>query len=130
TRIQAGLAAGYLLGGDRSKAEAALVQALESFATITKPSTVEAPTMKQIHDSEGRPNAGLPDVSPLQSAAAAAVQLARLQASLDQQQAGWQTLLQAWDFTAGMAPDLTSISTLVDEFDKQKSRAEAKLYRQ
>src|SRR5690606_18882703 len=36
TRLQAGLATGYLMGGDRSRAEAALSQALESFGTISK----------------------------------------------------------------------------------------------
>src|SRR5690606_12356780 len=46
-RIQTGLATGYLMGGDRSRAEAALGTALETFATISKPTAVEAPTMKQ-----------------------------------------------------------------------------------
>src|SRR5690606_14513203 len=130
TRLQAGLATGYLMGGDRSRAEAALAKALESFATISKPAAVEAPTMKQIHDSDGTPNAGLPDNSPLHSAAVGALQLARLQAALDQQEPGWQTLLQAWDFTAGIAPNLAPVSSLVNEFDKQPSRAKGKLYRQ
>src|SRR5690606_6309874 len=98
----------------------------------SKPEPIDAPTMKQIYDSDGKPNAGLPDSSPLHSAAVGALQLARLQATLDQQEAGWQTLLQAWDFTAGIAPPLPPISSLVDEFgnNSTRPRAEAKLYQQ
>lgn len=129
-RIQASIAAGHLMAGDQSSAQAGLAAAIESLGTIPKPEAVGTPGIKQVHDSEGKPNDGLPQAEPLHSAAAAALQIAQLQALLGQNEAAWTTLLKAWDFTVGIGPDRSAITAMSQELDKNRRRTESKLRRE
>ena len=126
-RVQAAVGTGYLMQGNQSQAEASMAKAIEIFETLQKPTALSSPSVKEIHDSDGKPNAGLPDPKPQRSAALAAAQLARLQVRMGNQEAAWQTLLKAWEFTAGMGPDYGSISRFTNELENRRSRLQARL---
>ena len=130
TRLHAGLAAGYLMFGKRTEAEAALAQAVEALAAIERPTPFATPSAKAIHNSESLPRAGLPDPAPLRSAAVAAVQVARVQLLSDQREAAWPTLLQTWEFTAGIGPNYGDILALKRELNNNRARLEQRLTRE
>ena len=130
TRLHAGFAAGYLMFGKRTAAEAALALAVEALAAVERPAPFATPDAKTIHDSESLPGAGLPDAAPLRSAAVAAAQVARLQLLTDQRESAWPTLLQAWEFTAGIGPNYGDILALNRELNNNKTRLEQRLTRE
>ena len=67
---------------------------------------------------------------PLHSSAVAAMQVGRVQALMGQQDAAWATILQAWEFTAGIGPNAAAIGAMTDELEKNKARTEQKIQQQ
>ncbi|MCA9027431.1 MAG: hypothetical protein KDA86_19635 [Planctomycetaceae bacterium] len=124
SRVAVGTATGYLMHGSKEQAIASLATALELFEQIKRPDPVATPDVREIVDGVSLANG-----DPLQSAAIGAAQMARLQVLLDDPKNAWTTLLKAWEFTQGIAPNAQSILPLVNEVNDNSNRAEQRVKR-
>ncbi|WP_437190771.1 hypothetical protein [Planctomicrobium sp. SH527] len=112
---------------DSATATASLEKAVAAMATVEAPTTVNTPGRKEIYDSDGKPNQGLPDSAPSRSAAQAASSLAIVQLHLGQNDAALAMIQKGLDFYRGMTPGPVVTRNLVDECQKQESLVRADL---
>jgi tetratricopeptide (TPR) repeat protein len=130
SRALAGMATGQLLTGQPDAARESLALALAAFESVPRPSAQPSPSVKLIYESKSLANAGLGNAGELRSAAVSAAQMARLQFLLGDPAAAWTTLLKAWEFTAGMAPNARDTRPLSEEVSSNLDRARQRLKRE
>jgi len=108
-------------------AEAALKQALEAAASINAPKAIPVPTLRQIHNSDGKAYAGLPDPTPAQANAQAFAAIALAQLESGQTEAAWTSFQQAVQQTQGMAPSATLTQELLTACETREASLRAQL---
>ena len=127
-RIWAAVADAQLERGERTAAESSLQQAMAALAEIPPPAaTLAVADMKTIHDSEGKPHAGLPDPEPWHTAALAAMDVAEVQAELGNGDAAWTAVQTALAATRAMSPSPAAARAVRDECDTNDAAVKARL---
>jgi hypothetical protein len=127
-RVWAAVADAQLERGQRAAAEASLQNATAGLAEISPPAaTLAMPDMKAIHDSEGKPYAGLPDPALWHTAALAAMDVAEVQAELGNADAAWSAVQRALAATRAMTPSPAAARAVRDECDTNDTAVRARL---
>ncbi len=127
-RVWAAVADAQLERGQRGAAEASLQNATAALAEIQPPpATLTMPDMKTIHDSEGKPHAGLPDPAPWHTAALAAMDVAEVQVELGNVEAAWAAVKTALAATRTMTPSPAAARAVRDECDTNDAAVKARL---
>jgi hypothetical protein len=128
SRVWAAVSDAQLERGDRTAAEASLQQATAALAEIQPPAAALAmPDMMAIHDSEGKPNGGLPDPARWHTAALAAMDVADVQAELGNVEAAWAAVQTALASARAMSPGPAAARALRDECDTSDGAVKARL---
>lgn len=112
---------------DSATAKASLEKAVAAMGSVEAPTSMKTPGRKEIYDSDGKPNLGLPDSAPSRSAAQAASSVAIVQLHLGQKDAALEMVRKGLDFYRGMTPGPVATKNLVDECHKQENLVRADL---
>ncbi len=112
---------------DTATAAASLEKAKAALATLPAPSVLKFPSMKQVHDSESKPHAGLPDPAPAKSAALAASQIALAELRAGRTDAAIEPLTLALNFFRAMTPSPAVTKARLDACQNQESTVRADL---
>jgi hypothetical protein len=127
-RVWAAVADAQLERGQRTAAETSLQNALAALVEVQPPAvTLAMPDMKAIHDSEGKPHAGLPDPASWHTAALAAMDVADVQAELGNGDAAWTAVKTALAATRAMTPSPAAARALREECDTNGAAVRARL---
>lgn len=108
-------------------ASGSLEKAVASAAGIQARKAVAVPGLKEIHGSEGRPFAGLPNPAEPHAATLAYAHLAVAQHQAGQKEAAWGNFLKAVEQARGMAPSPAQTQQLLDECQSQEAALRAQL---
>lgn len=100
------------VAGDTAAAKELMSKADALLAGITVAKRAEMPTIREIHDSEGKERAGLPDASAQRSAALAAANLAVLHLKLGDKTGVEELIGKALDFAEAIAPAAPTVAAL------------------
>lgn len=110
-----------LQSGDRAAAEKGRDAVTALVNALTAPTASVPPFMKAIHDSKGRPFAGLPDPRPGKSLALAVADLAFLQMQLGDLPGSWTTLEQSLDRLRSVAPGPLAVQRLLTQCEENST---------
>jgi hypothetical protein len=127
SRMWSAVGDGHLLFDENAEAETALSKAAGLLAEIPLPTPVEVPSSRAIHDSKGRPFAGLHDPVPQRAIALAWADVGNLYARLGDSEAGWSAHASALDALRGMTPGPRATQALVDECTNQENQVKSRL---
>lgn len=108
-------------------ASSAMDKAVAAAGGIQARTTVAVPSLKEIHGSEGRPFAGLPNPAEPHAATLAFANLAVAQFHAGQKEAAWASFQKAIEQARGMTPSPAQTQQLLDECDSQESSLKAQL---
>ena len=103
SRCLARIAGVQLAAGDRKQAQQMLAAAHSALATVSQPSPMVLPGIKQLYALK------LPDPTALRLAALAAAELARVEARLEQKPAAWTSMMRCMSYLRATAPGLTAV---------------------
>ena len=90
-RASARMGQRYAAAGNQAQAESSLKSAQTALASLPKLKPMPLPGMKDLYEAK------FPSMQPEETAAAAAFEVARLQATLNQTDAAWQSIQQGLD---------------------------------
>ncbi|MFO1093241.1 MAG: hypothetical protein U0992_07990 [Planctomycetaceae bacterium] len=126
-RVWAAVADACWAQGNKSAAADCLTRATAALDQVPVPAPMPVPDLKEIHDSEDQPRAGLPDPSELRSAALAATDIAQVRAVLGDTAAAWTSMERALAYLRGSAPSPAAAQALLDECDTNRAGLESRL---
>ncbi len=99
----------YAAAGNQAQAESMLKTAQTALQSFPKLKPMPLPGMKDLYEAK------FPATGPLNTTAAAAFEVARLQAALQQTDAAWQSIQQGLNILRSLAPSPTAVATLERE---------------
>jgi hypothetical protein len=126
-RVWAAVASHLLAHGDSAGAGTALERAVASLDEIETRPPAAMPNMKQLYESEGKRNVGLPDPSPWRSAALAACDVALVRLQMGENESAWEAVEKSMEFARVMAPSPAATKDLYERIQKQEAGTRAQL---
>ena len=126
-RMWAAVADGHLLFDKTTEAEEAVTNATTILTGVTIPPLAAVPQMRAIHDSKGRPFAGLIDPAALRSLALAWADVGHAQSELGHADSAWEAFAHSLDALRGTTPGPRATQALVDECANQEAAVKGRL---
>jgi len=127
-RMWSAVACDLFDAGHTSESNLAMEKAIAASGRLeSAPGQVSVPSMKEIHGSRGKPNAGLDDPSPWRSAALAASDVAIVHMKHGKSAEAWSAYEKSLEFARSMAPAPGATQALVDDCEKRSSSVKARI---